>query len=526
MLVLGASALALYLPFLGNPLVFDDLPYFKHGGFQDVFIAGFSLDRRWLPYFMTAWVELLFDSSVPIQRLINLGLHLACALTLYAFVRQISNHAAPHVNNDRAALAAALFFLLHPLAVYAVGYLIQRTILMATLFGLLSVSAYFDGLITRKKTYFLLSAIFYFLSAHSKEHAVLIPTVALLMTPLAGNLDRKMVMRLIFPFALYLPILVFIIFKSTGVVGHAYEAESANFLSAHVGAADDRDVWLLSVATQASLYFKYLLLTLFPLPAWMSVDLRVPFADQLTDLKYVLGVGAYLAYGITALALIAKGGRKALLGLALVSPWLMFGVEFSTVRIQEPFVLYRAYLWIPLLFLLVPVLTNKLSGNIFWVLILGVSIAFAVASRDRLESFSSAFKLWNDAVQKLPDEEDVPGVERAYFNRGNEYIALKDTPAAIADYTRAIELNPNLSALYLNRAYAFWQSQDYSRAQQDVDAAIRLDAVSAQAYYMSGLINQKKSRPSEAYRDFERACKLGSQGGCYAKNSLKDYENP
>lgn len=521
-LVLGVSALALYLPFLGNPLVFDDLPYFMYGGFQDVFIAGFSLDRRWLPYFMTAWVELLFDNSLPIQRFINLGLHLACALTLYALVRQISNHAAPHANNDRAALAAALLFLLHPLAVYAVGYLIQRTILMATLFGMLSLSAYFDGLLTRKKTYFFLSAIFYFLSAHSKEHAVLIPALALMMSPLAGCFDRKMMMQLAFPFALYLPVFILIILKSTGAVGQAYEPESANFISAHIGTTDTHSAWQLSVATQASLYFKYLLLTFLPIPGWMSVDMRVPFADRLTDPKYVLGIGAYLAYGIAALALIAKGGRKALLGLAFISPWLMFGVEFSTVRIQEPFVLYRNYLWIPLLFLLVPVLTNKLSGNVFWGGVIGVSIAFAAASRDRLESFSSGFALWNDAVQKLPDREDVPGVERAYFNRGNEYIALKNVPAAIADYTRAIEINPNLSALYLNRAHAFWQNHDFSRAEQDVDASIRLDAASAQAYYLSGLINQKNGRSEEAIRDFDRACKLGFQGGCYAKNSLEN----
>ncbi|HEY9146431.1 MAG TPA: tetratricopeptide repeat protein [Thiobacillus sp.] len=515
MLVLGGASLALYLPFLGNPLVFDDLPFFKLGEFQDVFIAGFSLERRWLPHFLTAWVELLFDkNSLPVQRLINLGLHLASSLTLYSLVKRISGHVVPHVNNERAALAAALLFLLHPLAVYAVAYLIERTILMATLFGLLSLSAYFDGLLTRKKTYFVLSALFYFLSAHSKEHAVLIPAVALSMSALVGRFDRKMVVRLAFPLALFLPVFVLIVFKSTGVVGKAYEPESANFLSTHVGAADVHNVWLLSIATQASLYFKYLLLTFFPLPAWMSIDMRVPFDDRLTNPKYLLGVGAYLVYGITAAVLIAKGGRKALAGFALISPWLTFGVEFSAVRIQEPFVLYRAYLWIPLLFLLVPALTNKLSGRVFWVAILGVSIAFSAASWDRLESFSSGFALWNDAVRKLPDRAGVPGVERAYFNRANEYFAVRNVPAAIADYTRAIEINPSLSALYLNRAYAYWQSHDLLRAEKDVEASIRLDSTSAQAYYLSGLINRKNGINGKAVRDFEKACKLGLLWAC------------
>ena len=513
-LILIALGLGLYFPFLHNPLFFDDLPFFKSGQLEDVFLSGFSFNLRWLPYFITAWIQLIFDNNIAVQRGINIALHVATAAMLYTLVKQISDHVAPHRNNDRAALAAALLFLLSPIAVYAVGYLVQRTILMATLFCLLALNTYFDGLVTRKKAYFIFSAGFYLLSAFSKQHAVLLPAVALAMTPLAIPFNRDALKRLIFPLALYLPVFVLVVLKSKGDVGHAYEPQGNEFLMGYLGAIDAHLAWALSACTQAGLFFKYLLLAIFPNPAWMSIDMRVPFAEQLTQPKYVLAVIAFLAYGFTASILLFKGDRKALVGFALIAPWLLFGVEFSTVRIQEAFVLYRAYLWIPLLFLLIPALTNKLSNKQFWPLILILAVAYTVVARDRLESFSTSFALWDDAVQKLPKKENVPGAARPYFNRANEYMALKQRKMAISDYSHAIKLNPELATLYLARGNAYWLEKNYILATQDINTVLRLEPDNANGYYVDGLISKSRGYNAEANRKFEIACKFKSMGAC------------
>lgn len=514
LLLCAIPTFALYFPYLHNPLFFDDLPFFKNGILEDIFLAGFSFNIRWLPYFTTAWIHLIFDNDIVIQRSINLVLHLATGAMLYTLIKQISNHVAPHRNNDRAALAAALLFLLSPIAVYAVGYLMQRSIVMATLFGLLALNTYFDGLVTRKKAYFIFSAGFYLLSAFSKQHAVLLPAVALALTPLAISINRHTLKQLIFPLALYLPIFVLIILKSKSEVGQVYEALGNNFLTEHVGSPDAHLAWALSAITQSGLFFKYLLFTIFPNPNWMSIDMRVPFAQQLTQPKYVVAVIAFLAYGITSLVLLFKGGRRALIGFALISPWLLFGVEFSTIRIQEPFVLYRAYLWIPLLFLLVPVLTNKLSNKLFWILILSIAIAYALSARDRLQSFTTTLALWEDAVHKLPADLNVPGAERPYFNRANEYMAAKKRLAAIADYSQAIKLNPELGTLYLSRGYAYWQEKNYALATQDINTIIRLEPNNLNAYYVGGLISKSAGFDTEATKKFEIACKMKSIPAC------------
>jgi tetratricopeptide (TPR) repeat protein len=47
-----------------------------------------------------------------------------------------------------------------------------------------------------------------------------------------------------------------------------------------------------------------------------------------------------------------------------------------------------------------------------------------------------------------------PQYADAYYNRGVAKAALGDKYAAIADYTKAIEVNPQFADSYYNRGYA------------------------------------------------------------------------
>ena len=245
---------ALYWPWLRNPVFFDDDIFFNRNYLNQIFIQGFSFTTRWLPYFITAWVDLLFDDKIFAQRILSLVLHLITAYALYALIKQISDRAAPHPNNDRSAIAAALLFVLHPLTVYAAGYLIQRTIVMATLFGLLCLNTYIDGLITRRKGYFVFSTLFYFLSAYSKEHALLMPAAALALTPLVVSREklfrRETLLQIALPMALYAPVFMLVVMEKLGLLGRPYEALVDQLFDAQELAQDKNVLWLLSVMTQ------------------------------------------------------------------------------------------------------------------------------------------------------------------------------------------------------------------------------------------------------------------------------------
>ncbi len=517
LLALLAGA-ALYWPWLRNPTFFDDTRYFQGNALNEIFIQGFSFTTRWLPYFVTAWIDLIFDDKIFAQRVFSLALHLTTAYVLYALIKQISSHAAPHHNNERAAIVAALLFVLHPLAVYAAGYLIQRTILMATLFGLLSLNTYFDGLTSRKKGYFIFSALFYFLSAYSKEHALLLPAAALALTPLAvareALFSRETLQRVLLPVALYTPIFTLVVLEKLSLLGRPYEPLVDQLLDIQDVSQDKNTLWLLSVMTQAALYFKYLLLTLVPNPDWMSVDMRAPFARQLAEPKYIAAVIAVAAYGGVAVRSLMKRGRAGVAGYALLAPLLMFCVEFSTVRIQEPFVLYRTYLWVPFLFLLVPVLTNGIQGRIFWPLMLGIALLLAVASTDRLRSFSSDQAIWDDAVKKLPDTQ-TPGAARAYNNRGRARLRSGDAQGAIDDCTRAIASYDKYQTAYQVRAFAHLKLGDHQAAIRDAQTVAKLFPHDVNAFTLLGVMYRGAGQLDKAIENLEVACSRKSFTACY-----------
>ncbi|MGH6907325.1 MAG: tetratricopeptide repeat protein [Aestuariivirga sp.] len=63
----------------------------------------------------------------------------------------------------------------------------------------------------------------------------------------------------------------------------------------------------------------------------------------------------------------------------------------------------------------------------------------------------------------------------AYNNRGNAYSNKNEYDLAIADYDKAIALNPEYAEAYNNRGNAYYRKGKYDRAIADYDKAIALN---------------------------------------------------
>ena len=71
-----------------------------------------------------------------------------------------------------------------------------------------------------------------------------------------------------------------------------------------------------------------------------------------------------------------------------------------------------------------------------------------------------------------------PNDAAAYGNRGNAYYSKGEVDRAIADYTKVIALNPNDAKAYYNRGNAYDDKGEVDRAIADCPSSDNLEQIS------------------------------------------------
>jgi tetratricopeptide (TPR) repeat protein len=100
-----------------------------------------------------------------------------------------------------------------------------------------------------------------------------------------------------------------------------------------------------------------------------------------------------------------------------------------------------------------------------------------------------------------------PKDDCGYGHRGVAWIEQKDFAKAIADFDRAIELNPSV-VWWTGRGIAQAYSKEYAKAAADFTEAIKLDPNDHSAYYDRGFVFRKSGEYEKAIADFETAFRL------------------
>jgi tetratricopeptide (TPR) repeat protein len=529
--LIAALAGGLYLPFLANPPVFDDLGFFSGRLFAYYATHPLGLELRVPPYFSLAIVQVVWGSMAA-HRIVGLAFHIACALALYKLIFDLQRHAAQRsalppatgLEAHAPAFIAAAAFAVHPVAVYGAGYLIQRMSVFATLFALISIVLYARGLARRSHTDAISAALLYSLAVLSRETAVMLPAAAL-AAGLVVAVERRFALR---HAALYLaccvPAAVLVTLLVRGKIGTPYEPDFG-VVSAQIAQSDGAvalaSPWLESAVTQAGLFFRYLALWLYPDTGALSLDLRTDLAGAWPPAIAVLAVAGFVAYGALGLVLLFRPGKARLAGFGLLYPWILFLPEFITVRFQEPFVLYRSYLWAPGLAVLLAAGLARLPGRaVAACSIVALPLLF-YQGHDRLRSFSSSLALWEDAVAKLP-RKAVPGGSRTLYNLGREYLYRDRAADAIAVVERCLAEYPGTYDCHMARGSIHLHQEEPRQALPHFIRAIELRANSGTARHHLGVALENLGCEAEARAQYRLASKLGFRGADHRLGRLDD----
>src|SRR5260370_23518616 len=120
-----------------------------------------------------------------------------------------------------------------------------------------------------------------------------------------------------------------------------------------------------------------------------------------------------------------------------------------------------------------------------------ISTRFRATSSVRLESMTARSR----STRTAPS---------AFFNRARALAASGEMDRALADYDRAIELDPMDADAHVGRGRAHYQKKDYAAAIADYDAALRLAQGDVEALAERGDAHERAGLYDRAAEDYSR----------------------
>lgn len=517
----------IYLPGLGNQPVFDD-NVLSDGRVFSQYGSLLEFKARMLSYGSFVWLQDGLGEGWWKQRLLNLLLHSGVVAGIWVLLRGLlplarwpeaadSEQPGTEVRELAAALGV-LLFALNPVAVYAVAYLVQRSILMATLFSVWTLVAVMLAARRQQPAWLLLALVAYLLAMLSKEYALLLPLPAMALYMIVQPPSRKQFLVFSVAVVLVLGISAYLLVQRyDSILGTPFDDISRAYLASleQMQPGVEERAWLLSIINQSWLFFKYGFLWILPNIQWLAIDLRPEFPLSITSFPHILGPLLFSGLLILSLLMMWRWPDwRRYAGFALFFPLAMFSTEFATIWIQDPFVLYRSYLWAITLPMLIALPLLEMQRKTVLVTGAVLCVILAALSFNRVRSMSDEYSVWKDAVDTLDLQApaNAVGRPRALMNLGTEYMSRQLFTLAAESYSKAITLGEYSGQAYYqlgNALQASGQLEQALAAQQRADQAIGPGPLAPLVAWQKGKILAQLQRPGEALDALDKTVEAG-----------------
>ena len=530
--LLGIITVFFYAPSLHYPFQFDDI-----ANITKRFYIRFDMPfTRWIS--STRWVgESLnmlnfklgrFDPFF--YRMFNLIIHIAVGLVIYFLIKTLcrcwNNKPFFYENAHLIAFASSLLFLLHPVQTQTVSYVIQARLEgLASFFVLLTVLVFVSAFLATKQLtkigLFLLGCVLLFLSSGTKEIAIVIPFLLILVDWFFVSQEQWAKFKThFFAYAIF-----FCVFAAAAYFYLGW-AMVKNILTFKPTTMCNRGSVLTPNPFDLITPFKFFIsefrvllhyLVMFVWPFGISVEYDWKLATSFFDgdvifslfvLLMILGSAIYWAvhriYSFLAFGLfwffIAMAPRTTI----IPAPELVCDYKTYLASVGVIFILGTALCWLFVTAVNVvksaPSFLRKPATQSLILAVLFLPVGFAMMTRNKV--WSSCVVFWEDNVKKAPNK------ARAHNNLGVSLCEANRPDEAIKEYLSAINLDKNYSDPWSNIAVAYSLKGDLDKAIESLKVAINICPNYPEAYNNLGSLLIKKQSYDEAERVLNVALKI------------------
>jgi len=136
--------------------------------------------------------------------------------------------------------------------------------------------------------------------------------------------------------------------------------------------------------------------------------------------------------------------------------------------------------------------------------------------------FDNAIRCFTSRIEDIKSGKDSSGrsLSGAYIERGRAWYRKNDFDRAIADYDRALSLDPKDSWTYMRRGIAWYQKKNFDRAIADFNRGLEINP-GEDLYFNRGLAWLGKKDFDRALADYDQVIKLNPRDGqAYANRGL------
>jgi len=525
-----------YLPSLrGEFLVWDDPTYV----FNNTHIRSFSLDfiswaftsasGSWHP---VTWISYAFDyllwglnpfgyhlTSVICHALNSLLVVLLSVRLLEDARAAITDSDLPSVFDGNGILIAGgvvgALFGLHPLHVESVAWISDRKDLLCAFFflcsllsyrqyvaGIRPVAASHNGHSRRHYRQYLLCLCFFLLALASKGVAVTLTPVLLILdyypfSRLRTFKDVRAALVEKIPFillSLLITVIGFLGQKNLGALN------PYSFLT-----LPER---ILTAFRAAAVYLWKMVVPLHIIPYY-------PHPDKITILAWEYLLGTVTVTGLTVLCVCLRRQQKVL--LCVWGYYLITLLPVSGIVPVGGFYMADRFTYLPSIG---PFLLGGLAAAWLWskgkdnaavrrsmvaIAVLYLAVISTLLFR-QIMVWNNSVTLWSHVIEKGPYE-----IPLAYNNRGMAFLQQENYERAIADCSRALELQPNYHLAYYNRGKAYLRSGRLSLAMADLNRTVAIAPSYAEAYSLRGEAYRELGDLKAAIRDYSTALAINPE---------------